>query len=279
MNSSPDISVIVRGGQIDQWLEKAVESVLASEDVSLQIILILNGPKIVTDETSIEAEEKEFPWLIDSRIKVFRFDHYLGMSGSIIEGISHADTEFIATVDGDDMVLPEKFSKQLEYLRRNPDCVLVGTRAIGINGEDVETGEVKSPFGDDVRRYLFLFNPLPHSSVFYRKSAYDLVGGHRPHLDQCEDYDLTLKMGAVGRVAQLEERLVLYRIHDTNLSKGATPRGPHIEAVTEGRRRLARALGVPAFIALPQHLAWLSIQYIRSFGLIRPLHEYSQRTQ
>ncbi|HIY95189.1 MAG TPA: glycosyltransferase [Candidatus Rothia avicola] len=268
------LAVIVRSGELNRWVDEAMKSALQSDGIDLKVVLVLNGPKISLDATQIQSEEEQYPWLTDSRVLVLRFNHYLGMSGSIIEGIKHVNTEYIANLDGDDIVLPQRFAKQLEYLQSHPDCVLVGARAHMIDEDDQQIGDLKSVVSADVRKSLFLFNPIPHSSVMFRKSAYDKIGGHTPGLDQCEDYDLTLRIGTLGKVAVLPDFLVLYRVHTSNLSKGAAPRGPHVDCVTRGRRQLAKALGVPAVLALPPHLLWRGVQFVRASGLIRPLHEY-----
>ena len=268
------LAVIVRSGELNRWVDEAMKSALQSDGIDLKVVLVLNGPKISLDATQIQSEEEQYPWLTDSRVLVLRFNHYLGMSGSIIEGIKHVNTEYIANLDGDDIVLPQRFAKQLEYLQAHPDCVLVGARAHMIDEDDQQIGDLKSVVSADVRKSLFLFNPIPHSSVMFRKSAYDKIGGHTPGLDQCEDYDLTLRIGTLGKVAVLPDFLVLYRVHTSNLSKGAAPRGPHVDCVTRGRRQLAKALGVPAVLALPPHLLWRGVQFARESGLIRPLHEY-----
>lgn len=268
------LAVIVRSGELNRWVDEAMKSALQSDGIDLKVVLVLNGPKISLDATQIQSEEEQYPWLTDSRVLVLRFNHYLGMSGSIIEGIKHVNTEYIANLDGDDIVLPQRFAKQLEYLQAHPDCVLVGARAHMIDEDDQQIGDLKSVVSADVRKSLFLFNPIPHSSVMFRKSAYDKIGGHTPGLDQCEDYDLTLRIGTLGKVAVLPDFLVLYRVHTSNLSKGAAPRGPHVDCVTRGRRQLAKALGVPAVLALPPHLLWRGVQFARASGLIRPLHEY-----
>lgn len=268
------LAVIVRSGELNRWVDEAMKSALQSDGIDLKVVLVLNGPNISLDAIQIQSEEEQYPWLTDSRVLVLRFNHYLGMSGSIIEGIKYVNTEYIANLDGDDIALPHRFAEQLEYLQSHPDCVLVGARARMIDEDDQQIGDLKSVVSDDVRKSLFLFNPIPHSSVMFRKSAYDKIGGHTPGLDQCEDYDLTLRIGTLGKVAVLPDFLVLYRVHTSNLSKGASPRGSHVDCVTRGRRQLAKTLGVPAVLALPPHLLWRSVQFVRASGLIRPLHEY-----
>lgn len=268
------LAVIVRSGELNRWVDEAVKSVLQNKGIDLKVVLVLNGPNVSLDVDQINSEEKRHPWLSDDRILVLRFDHYLGMSGSIIEGIKYVNTEYIANLDGDDIALPQRFDQQVKYLQSHPDCVLVGARAHMIDDEGHQIGDLKSVVSDDIRKSLFLFNPIPHSSVMFRKSAYDKIGGHTPGLDQCEDYDLTLRIGTLGKIAVLPDFLVLYRVHTSNLSKGALPQGPHVDCVTSGRRQLARVLGVPAYRSLPPHLLWRGVQFARAAGLIRPLHEY-----
>lgn len=271
------LAVIIRSGELNHWVDQAVRSTLDSEDVDLNVVLVLNGPSISLDRQQIEQDIKHYPWLDDPRVKALRFDHYLGMSGSIIEGMKYVSSRYVANLDGDDIALPQRFARQIAYLNENPECVLVGARAHMIDENGQQIGNPKAIVSDDVRKSLLLFNPIPHSSVMFRKDAYDQVGGHTPKLDQCEDYDLTLRIASLGPVAMLPDFLVLYRVHSSNLSKGASARGLHIQCVAQGRRELARALKIPAVVAWPQHLIWRSVQFVRAAGLIRPLHEYSKR--
>lgn len=268
------LAVIVRSGDLNTWVDEAVKSVVEEQGIEIPVVLILNGPQVSTKEADIEEENRRYPWLTNPKVRVVRFDHYLGMSGSIIEGMKHIDTTFVANLDGDDIALPGRFIQQINYLESNPDCVLVGARAHMIDEQGDRIGDVKARESPDIRRSLLLYNPIPHSSVMFRKDAYDKVGGHTPGLTQCEDYDLTLRIATRGKVALLPDFLVLYRVHTSNLSKGATPRGKHIDAVTSGRRQLAKTLGVSPLVAVPLHLVWRSVQFIRAAGLIRPLHEY-----
>lgn len=274
MTSLPELSVVIRSGALNKWLESTVHSVLASYDVDLEVILVLNGPTITLDSEGRAADEKSYPWLADSRLTVLRFDRYIGVSNAMRAGCDAAQAALIANVDGDDLITPTKFRRQLDYLAAHPECVLVGTGGDLIDENGRVTGELKAPTGDDVRRSMLLFNPIPHSSVVFRAAAYHLAKEYRQDLTQFEDYDLFLRLAALGPVAMLQGNEIQYRVHTTNISKGAGARGDHITAVTSGRRQLAKALGVPAVLALPPHLLWRGVQFARASGLIRPVHEY-----
>lgn len=274
MNPLPELSVVIRGTGVNDWLRQTVESVLASEDVTLEVIIVLNSPTVPVQSETVADEERNHPWLKDSRITVLRFNRYIGVSNAMRAGCDTARAALIANVDGDDTVHPGKFRVQCDYLNSNPECVLVGTGGYLMDDEGHITGALQVPVGKDIRRRLLLMNPVPHSSIVMRAEAYRRVGGYRENLTQFEDYDLFLRLAALGQIALLPEPGISYRVHATNTSKGAGARGEHITVVAEGRRQLARVLGVSPAVALPQHFFWRGVQFARSSGLIRPLHEY-----
>lgn len=274
MDHFPELSVVIRGAEVNDWLRQTVESVLASEGVELEVIMVLNGPTVPVQSKAIASEEQNYPWLKNDRLTVLRFDRYIGVSNAMRAGCDVARAPLIANVDGDDVVQPGKFRAQLNYLNAHPECVLVGTGGQVMDKVGQTTGTLVVPVGDDIRPRLLLLNPIPHSSIVMRADAYRQVGGYRENLNQFEDYDLFLRLAALGPIALLLEPGISYRVHATNTSKGAAARGRHIDAVAEGRRQLAQALGISPAIAVPQHLFWRAIQFARSSGLIRPLHEY-----
>ncbi|MFW0181402.1 glycosyltransferase [Rothia sp. P5766] len=274
MKPVPELSVVIRGGDINDWLCKTVESTLNSQGLNLEIILVLNSPDVPLKGEALESQERAYSWLQDPRLTVLRYDRYIGVSNAMRVGCENARADFIANVDGDDLVDSTKFRTQLDYLATHPQCVLVGTGGRLIDGTGQVTGHFKIPLGDDVRRSMLLLNPIPHSSIVMRAQAYKEVGGYRQDLEQFEDYDLFLRLARLGAVATLPGPGISYRVHSENISKGAGSRGRHIKVVAQGRRQLAKVLGVPQFLALPQHFIWRAVQFIRVAGLIRPLHEY-----
>ncbi len=267
-----DVSVIIHAVEISSWLKQAVESVLASAEVRPQIVLVLNGQSIAVTPEAVAAEIKEHKWLDNADIKIIRFDQPLGPATAMLEGVAACDSNFIACCDSDSVFFPQKLNLQLQHLRTHSGCALVATRAYRITEDD--TTPIKSPAGVDIRKYLLLFNPVIHSSIVMRKSSYKAVGGYNPNLEQMEDYDLILRLAAVGEITILPDRLLKYRIRTNQTGKGVLPRGSHITTITANRKRLAQKLGVNPLLAYAPHLAWRAIQFLCSAKITKPGHEY-----
>ena len=115
-------------------------------------------------------------------------------------------------MDADDVVHPERFSRQLQVLESRPEVVLVGTLADGIDsiGRRVRPRDRWRV----VRRSAF--PPFPHGSVMFRRSAFEAVGGYRDAAVGGEDFDLFHRMAEVGRVVTLPDLLYRYRYHRRN---------------------------------------------------------------
>lgn len=267
-----DVSVIIRAVEISSWLKQTVESVLASAEVRPQIVLVLNGQSIAVTPEAVAAEIEEHKWLDNADIKIIRFDQPLGPATAMLEGVAACDSNFIACCDSDDKFLPQKLNLQLQHMREHSGCALVATRAYRVTEDD--TAPIKSPAGVDIRKYLLLFNPVIHSSIVMRKSSYEAVGGYDPQLEQMEDYDLILRLATIGEITILPDRLLRYRIHHNQTSKGVLPRGSYIAAIATSRKKLAQKLGVHPLSAYAQHLVWRAVQFLRSAKIIKPGHEY-----
>jgi hypothetical protein len=137
---------------------------------------------------------------------------------------------------------------------------------------DEEGRTLADPSGSsagDVRRVMLERNPIVHSSVMFRRSAYEAAGGFDPGLRTMSDYDLWLRIAQYGSMHLIAVPLVRYRVHPAQLSRTALPWGPHIKAIRRGRRDLARTLGVPVVRTIGLHIVWVGAQYLRYLRLRR----------
>ncbi|APZ35043.1 hypothetical protein BOH66_12910 [Microbacterium aurum] len=261
---TPTVSVIIPTNRVDSWLDEAVQSALDSSDVSIEVIVVINGP------ASFEPRS----WTADPRVVLVHERSRLGPTRAMIEGVARARGEFVARLDADDRMLPLRLSEQVARLRAQPTAPLVGTATSRITPEGEPAGNIRMPSGDDVRRHLVLFNCIPHSSVMLRRSALEEVGGYDESLEQMEDYDLILRLSVLGPVPVLTSLLTEYRIHPGQLSRGATPYGLHIQRISVARRTLGRALGMNRLSVAARDALWRAAQYARYHRVTRPGHEY-----
>lgn len=258
----PTVSVIIPTHRYDSWLDEAVMSALASRDVDIEVVVVVNGAQRTTERS----------WEIDDRVRLIHEPEPLGPTRAMIRGLDAARADFIARLDADDRMRPERLAAQVAYLRAHPDVPLVGSAVGRILEDGSPAGSIRLPVGPDVRTALVLQNTVPHSSVMLRRNMLDAAGGYDARLDQMEDYDVILRLAQMGPIAVLEQELTDYRLHAGQISRGARPRGPHIDQTIRQRKGLGRTLGMNPIGVWARNLVWRTVQFTRYYGVTRPGH-------
>jgi Glycosyl transferase family 2 len=246
MNSQkvvPTVSVVlaVRNGGND--LHRAIGTILNQSFAGLELIVIDDGS---TDGTCSYLEN-----IVDSRVRVFH-QTGAGLASALNRGISLAQGRYIARQDHDDLSDLSRLAKQVAFLDAHPDHALVGTCA-EIWSADAPSGRFHDhPAEDEILRFDLLFNnPFVHSSVMMRKAALDHVGVYTtdPARQPPEDYELWSRISRYYRVANLPERLMVYREVPTSICRASAE--PFLEKlVTVSSENLAHATGA----ALPEQV-------------------------
>lgn len=258
------VDVIIPTHRADSWLDEAVLSALASADIDIGVIVVANG----MPEAPVSS------WREDSRVTIIHEQAALGPTHAMIRGIESGTSEFIARLDADDRMLPDRLATQVACLRRQADAPMVGTATRRIAEDGSAAGSIRIPTGNDVRRHLLLFNSVPHSSVMMRREALSDIGGYNAALAQMEDYEVILRLAQRGPIPVLADELTEYRLHSGQISRGAAPRGAHIEAVSRERRQLGKTLGMNGLGVSARDLVWKAAQYARHYRITKPGHEY-----
>jgi GT2 family glycosyltransferase len=115
-------------------------------------------------------------------------------------------------MDADDVARPRRLERQFELLRKAPDVVLTGSLCDTIDSQG------RRVRGVDLWRVSrrSCFAPFPHTSVTFRRAAFDAVGGYRVQCDYWEDLDFFLRMASRGRIAVIADDLVSHRQSDAS---------------------------------------------------------------
>jgi GT2 family glycosyltransferase len=206
------VSVIlpVRNGM--PYLRDALESLLRQSQPVAEIIVMEDGPDDATREYLASTAKA------DLRVRVHR-NPQAGLVSALNAAIRLSTRSLIARMDADDISLPTRMEKQAKFLREHPDHVLVGTRALTIDHAGREIGTMNPPGRhSNIMRRFEIGNPFIHPSVMFRREAVLGIGGYRNAFPAAEDYDLWLRLSAVGKLANLTEHLVKYRVHDKGTS-------------------------------------------------------------
>ena len=149
---------------------------------------------------------------LDSRIVLMGSDENRGLAFSLNTCIEKAKGKYIARMDGDDISMPTRFAKQLEFMEAHPEYAWCGTNAELINGEGAwgERVMVEEPQEKDFLR----FSPFIHPSVMYRAEIFEHTDKYIVSEEtlRCEDYEIFMRLYSLGyRGYNIQEKLFKYR--------------------------------------------------------------------
>jgi glycosyltransferase involved in cell wall biosynthesis len=196
----------------ERYVRDAIASMLCQTHADFELLIFDDGSR---DRTVQMIEGFD-----DPRIHLFRKPHS-GHTVWLQEGIDRAQGEFVARMDGDDIAHPERFAKQIAYLRKNPACVALGAEVLLVDPDGRPIGERGVPLEHEAIEAELLQGrggALVHPVVMFRHEALVAAGGYRPASEPAEDLDLYLRLSATGRLANLPETLLEHRLHVRKVS-------------------------------------------------------------
>jgi glycosyltransferase involved in cell wall biosynthesis len=143
----------------------------------------------------------------DPRIRVLRREHKSGLAGAGNWVVKAARAPLVAIAHADDIALPTRLQRQVEVLCRRSDAVMVGAMFDGID----EQGRLVQPANMWRLARPGGFAPFAHSTIMFRRAAFEAVGGYRSKADYWEDLDLYWRMATIGRIFVIPDVLGRYR--------------------------------------------------------------------
>ena len=172
---------------------------------------------IIVNDGSTDGTAEWLKSLDDPRLRIVHQEN-AGQQDAARTGISLAKSGIIARMDGDDIALPKRLQKQVDFLTQNKDVGLVGSQIYRLVGE---TSCLPSSLPCD---HEHIFHDLIHnrhamcnSSSTFRKELFETVGGYWDH-DIAEDWDMFLRLGEVAKLANIDEPLLAVRMHSSSIN-------------------------------------------------------------
>jgi len=221
--SIPKISVVMPVYNAEKYLRESIDSILSQTFKDFEFIIINDG----STDSSLEI----IKYYNDSRIHIVDQDN-TGLAKALNNGIALSTTEFIARMDADDIAMPERLGKQYHFLSNNPKYIIVGSNAenIDVDGNYVYTTSQK--ITDKDLREILPCTPFIHPSVMFRKDIYYKAGKYPEYMLKAQDAVLFNRMAKFGKIANLPESLMKYRIVPTSNSLRSWERRKRINAIT-----------------------------------------------
>ena len=204
MDREPKISVIVPVYNVEEYLARCVDSILAQTYENLEVILVDDGAKDTSGSICDDYAAK------DSRVKVIHKENG-GLSSARNTGLEAATGEYIAFVDSDDWIEPEAYAHMMHLMQIHQVKLVCGGR-YDVNGKTGKSEVGLCPkreeviSGEELAGRIFLWDGCDSSACdkLYHRS---LLESYRyPEGKVCEDVPVTYKIVLQARQAAMSDR-------------------------------------------------------------------------
>jgi glycosyltransferase involved in cell wall biosynthesis len=239
MSASPSVAIVTPSYNTGRHVRAAVESVL-SQDYTALDYLVMDGGSADGTVDVLKSLGPRLRW-ISERDR--------GQSDAINRGFAQTRGEVLGWLNSDDTYAPGAVRAAADFLARHEDVAMVYGEADFIDAAGNVIGpcaHVEPRFSR--RRLLHYSDFVVQPAAFFRRGAFEAVGGLDPSLNWAMDYDLWLKFAAAGfKVAYLPRVLANYRwLGASKSAAGGWGRLNEVDRVA--RRHGARR--TPAFFRL-----------------------------
>lgn len=266
-DASPLVSIITPSFNQGPFIEATIRSVLEQDYPQVEYIVMDGGS---TDQTLdiLRRYEGQLTWVSQKDA---------GQADAINKGIARSRGQIVTWLNSDDTYTPGAISAAVEYFQSHPEVALVYGDAdfIDPQGNFIAPCPIVEP---PSRRRLRLYSDyIVQPASFFRRNAFDAVGGLDASLHYSMDYDLWLKLSARYEMAYLPRTLAHYRWFGQN--KSAVGGRERLDEVRQLARRHGLP-GLPAYFVLEEirmHLADAAGQ-ARSAHLIAALPPLARAT-
>ena len=222
MDTPPKVSVLLCVYNGAAHLRQALDSIFAQTLRDFELIAV--------DDGSTDTTPEILRGCADPRLVVLTQPN-LGLTHSLNRALGLARGEYIARQDADDISEPARLEKQAAFLDAHSDIALVGagTRVVDEAGRALR--EYRYPADDAGLRAALLsrFNPLPHSSVTFRREVAISLGGWDERFMKSQDYEFYLRLIEGHRIASLPEPLITLRYTPGSLFSSGDEKGEQLQ--------------------------------------------------
>ncbi|WP_448560769.1 glycosyltransferase family 2 protein [Trichothermofontia sp.] len=207
----PLVSILVPMHNAEQFISKALLSLLQDTETDLEVIVIDDDSQ---DQSLAKAQA--FP---DPRIRILR-SRARNIAETFNQGLAAAEGPILMRCDADDFYPPQRLQRQVEWLLNHPEFGAVCGRFSTVDDRGrlvstLATGEQAEEITHELRQG----HVRTHFCTFaVRTEILRSLGGCRPYFVTGEDIDLQLRLGEVCRVWYQSENCYYYRLHPTSIT-------------------------------------------------------------
>jgi GT2 family glycosyltransferase len=210
------VSVLMPVLNEERYLAAAIESVLGQTFADFEFLALDDGSTDATPDILREYGRR------DRRMRIISRGNR-GLVASLNELLGHAQGRFVARMDADDISLKHRFSHQVRFLDEHMDVVCLGgdVEVIDEFGRSLTVWKYHTDDKQIQERQLSGHAGVCHGTSMMRREVLTSIGGYDARYFLAEDLDVSLRLGDVGKLANLGEVIYRFRLHNKSLSEQA----------------------------------------------------------
>lgn len=211
-----DISVLLPVHGNCNYLDSTLSSIYENTLQPLEVLVINDG----IEQDCIKIVDK---YMDKGNLKFIK-NQGKGLVSALNTGLFHAKGVYVARIDSDDLMAPNRMELQRELFKQNSELVVVGSQCTYINSKGEDIGVSRYPVGIVSNLEQFQKECLiAHPSTMFQLSKAKSIGGYRSVFtwdgaEIAEDFDFWLRLRKFGQIVNLNTPLTLYRQHPEQLS-------------------------------------------------------------
>lgn len=208
------ISVVMPVYNAGLFLRESLDSVLSQTYKNWELICVDDGSSDNSLNILLEYASA------DSRIKVFKNKKNLGVSATTNFAIGKGRGEYLARMDADDVMTPDRLEKQIKFLKRNPKVIVLGGQCRLINEKGEKIGQKRFPLThQEIYKMMYEAMPVQQPTMMVNlKLLPKDFSWYEKMTNTAEEVDLLFRLFKFGQFANLSDEILKYRLHGQNLS-------------------------------------------------------------
>jgi GT2 family glycosyltransferase len=206
------ISVVTAVHNGAAFLNDAIGSILAQTEQDFEYIIVNDGSTDRTQEILGQIQ--------DPRVKIIHQAENMGAAHCLNLAISQAGGDWIAVQDADDISLPNRLERQVDFLKNHPETGLAGSyvKCLYEGRELQKRAKATEQQMNSQSSDLIYGSSFCHGTFMFSKKIFQAIGGYSPKFKIAYDYDLLVKFWQHGPVRKIPEVLYSYRLQEKSLS-------------------------------------------------------------
>jgi len=221
----PTVSVILPSYNHKDYVSTAIESVLSQSYTDYELL--------ISDDRSTDGTDKVIQGYVDSRIKADFLSENIGAAPNHKRLIDKCQGKYVALINSDDVWLPGKLKKQVDYMEQHPECgaCFSYTQIIDENGclfhdaTEMLFMQKNRTQAEWLYRFYTKGNCICHPSLLIRRELYQEMGCYSFGLRQLPDFLMWINIVKKYPIHIIQEALVQHRRF---INRGENTSSPHL---------------------------------------------------